>query len=134
MIHEGSIVYCVPTSYLPIQSFKVSKRRIRQTSGIDLSIEPEFNIYPQHRGRKALFNYSSFFLNSKFSGLTASLLGVMKYSKRAIITRGLYTFYPLFEVHLCIVTFGLMYGQYSRAVSNQERVIVARVRYMVVTQ
>ena len=46
MIHEGSIVYCVPMSYLPIQSFKVSKRRIRQTSGIDLSIEPEFNIYP----------------------------------------------------------------------------------------
>ena len=29
---------------------------------------------------------------------------------RAIITRGLYTFYPLFEVHLCTVNFGLMYG------------------------
>ena len=28
---------------------------------------------------------------------------------RAIITRGLYTFYPLFAVHLCTVTFGLMY-------------------------
>ena len=28
-------------------------------------------------------------------------------------TRGLYTFYPLFEVHLCTVTFGLMYGYYS---------------------
>ena len=42
----------------------------------------------------------------------------------------LYTFYPLFEVHLCTVTFGLMYGYYSRAVSNQERVIVARVRYL----
>ena len=49
------------------------------------------------------------------------------YRTRAIITRGLYTFYPLFEVHLCTVTFGLMYGKYSRAVSNQERVIVARV-------
>ena len=33
-----------------------------------------------------------------------------KYRTRAIITRGLYTFYPLFEVHLCTVTFGLMYG------------------------
>ena len=28
----------------------------------------------------------------------------------AIITRGLITFYPIFEVHLCTVTFGLMYG------------------------
>ena len=49
---------------------------------------------------------------------------------RAIITRGLYTFYPLFEVHLCTVTFGLMYEEYSSAVSNQEQVIVARVRYI----
>jgi hypothetical protein len=32
------------------------------------------------------------------------------YRTRAIITRGLYTFYPLFEVHLCTVTFALMYG------------------------
>ena len=32
------------------------------------------------------------------------------YRTRAIISRGLYTFYPLFEVHLCTVTFGLMYG------------------------
>ena len=33
-----------------------------------------------------------------------------KYRTRAIITRGLYTFYQLFEVHLCTVTFGLLYG------------------------
>ena len=32
------------------------------------------------------------------------------YRTRAIITRGLYTFYPLFEVHLCTVTFGIMYS------------------------
>ena len=32
------------------------------------------------------------------------------YRTRAIIIRGLYTFYPLFKVHLCTVTFGLMYG------------------------
>ena len=38
-------------------------------------------------------------------------------------------FLPSFEVYLCTVTFGLMYGYYSRAVSNQERVIMARVRY-----
>ena len=35
---------------------------------------------------------------------------IMIYRTRAVITRGLYTFYPLFEVHLCTVTFGLMYG------------------------
>ena len=32
------------------------------------------------------------------------------YRTRAIITRGLYTFYTPSEVHLCTVTFGLMYG------------------------
>ena len=32
------------------------------------------------------------------------------YRTRANITRGFYTYYPLFEVHLCTVTFGLMYG------------------------
>ena len=47
------------------------------------------------------------------------------YRTHANITRGLHTFYPLFEVHLCTVTFGLKYCQYSR-VSNQERVMVAR--------
>ena len=33
-----------------------------------------------------------------------------KYCTRAIITRSLYTFYPLFEAPLCMVTFGLTYG------------------------
>ena len=33
-----------------------------------------------------------------------------EYRTRAIITHGLYTFYPLFESHLCTVTLGLMYG------------------------
>ena len=33
-----------------------------------------------------------------------------RYRTRANIIRGLYTFYPLFEIHLCTVTFGLMYG------------------------
>ena len=37
-------------------------------------------------------------------------LSTFMYRTRAIMTRGLYTFYPLFEVHLCTVTFGLMYG------------------------
>ena len=50
------------------------------------------------------------------------------YQKRPIISRDLYTFYPLFEVHLCTVTFGLMYGLYSRAASNQEQLMMARVQ------
>ena len=32
------------------------------------------------------------------------------YIMSAIINRGLYTFYPIFEVHLHNMTFGLMYG------------------------
>ena len=51
------------------------------------------------------------------------------YRTRAIITCSLYTFYPPFQVNLCTVVFGLMYGKYSIAGSNQEQVIVARVRY-----
>ena len=47
------------------------------------------------------------------------------------MTCGFYTIYPLFKVYLCTVTFGLMYGQNSRAVSNQEQIIVARVQHLV---
>ena len=32
------------------------------------------------------------------------------YRTHAIITRGLFTFCQFFEVHLCTVTFGFMYG------------------------
>ena len=53
----------------------------------------------------------------------------MLYHTLAIITRSMYTFYPLFEVHLCTATFGLM-KPYSRAVFNQERVIVACAQYL----
>ena len=57
------------------------------------------------------------------------------YRTRAIITRGLYIFYPLFEDHFFVFKEGfsensvLMYGLYSRAASNQERLMMARVRY-----
>ena len=54
------------------------------------------------------------------------------YRTRAIISRGLYIFYPNSQDHLCIVTFGLMYGLYSRAASNQERPMMARVRYLLI--
>jgi hypothetical protein len=42
--------------------------------------------------------------------ITTPLQFDFKYRTRAIISRGLYTFYPFFEDHLCTVTFGLMYG------------------------
>ena len=59
------------------------------------------------------------------------------YRTRAIITRGLYSFYPLFESQkrffkeVFSENSVLMYGYYSRAVSDQERVIMACVRYIV---
>ena len=41
---------------------------------------------------------------------TVPVFNQNSYRTRAIITRGLYTFYPLFEFHLCTVTFALIYG------------------------
>ena len=38
-------------------------------------------------------------------------------------------FYPIYKDHLCTVSLCLMYGLYSRAASNQERPMKARVRY-----
>jgi hypothetical protein len=56
-----------------------------------------------------LIHFLRSFINKKVGAwLTNSNLKL--YRMRAIITRGLYTFYPLFEVHLSTVTFGLMYG------------------------
>ena len=51
------------------------------------------------------------FLVDHSGPLVCSMYSIFKESRtRAIITRGLYTFYPLFELHLCTVTFDLMYG------------------------
>ena len=43
-------------------------------------------------------------------------------------------FYPISKDHLYTVTFGRMYGLYSRAASNQERPKMVRVRYLIWTQ
>ena len=54
---------------------------------------------------------------------------------RAIISRGLYTFYPIFKDHFFVFkeVFSdnslLMYGLYSRVACNQERLMMAHVRY-----
>ena len=59
------------------------------------------------------------------------------YRMRAIISRGLYIFYPIFKDHFFVFkeVFSensvLMYGLYSRAACNQERVIMARIRYLI---
>ena len=55
---------------------------------------------------------------------------------RAIISRDLYIFYPISKDHFFVFkeVFSensvLMYGLYSRAASNQERLMMARVRYI----
>ena len=43
------------------------------------------------------------------------------YRTRAIISRGLYIFYPISKDHSCTVTFGLMNGLYSRAAYDGAR-------------
>ena len=59
-----------------------------------------------------------------------------KYRTRAIISRGLYIFYPISKDHFFVFkeVFSensvLMYGLYSRAACNQERLMMARVRYL----
>ena len=58
------------------------------------------------------------------------------YRTRAIISRGLYIFYPIFKDIFFVFkeVFSensvLMYGLYSRAACNQERLMMARVRYI----
>ena len=54
---------------------------------------------------------------------------------RAIISHGLYIFYPISKDHFFVFkevlseNSVLMYGLYSRAASNQERLMMARVGY-----
>ena len=62
------------------------------------------------------------------------------YRTSAIISRGLYIFYPIFKDHFFVFkeVFSensvLMYDLYSRAACNQERLMMARVRYKLVYQ
>ena len=63
-------------------------------------------------------------------------LFINNYRTRAIISRCLYIFYPIFKDHFFVFkeVFSensvLMYGLYSRAACNQERLMMARVRYL----
>ena len=64
------------------------------------------------------------------------LCNFMYYRMRAIISRGLYIFYPIFNDHFFVFkeVFSensvLMYGLYLRAACNQERLMMVRVRYL----
>ena len=59
-----------------------------------------------------------------------------KYRTSAITSRGLYIFYPISKDNFFVFkevfseNYVLMYGLYSRAASNQERLMMARVRYL----
>ena len=61
---------------------------------------------------------------------------LLMYHTRAIISRGLYTFYPISKDHFFVFkevyseSSVLMYGFYSRGASNQEWLMMARVRYV----
>ena len=57
-------------------------------------------------GYRALHWLPKRYLSRSFDSLTHENM----YWTHAIITCGSYIFHPLFEVHLCTVTFGLMYG------------------------
>ena len=59
------------------------------------------------------------------------------YRTRAIISRGLYIFYSIFKDHIFVLkeffleNSVLVYGLYSRAGSNQERLMMARIQYII---
>ena len=62
------------------------------------------------------------------------ILYIPNYRVSVIISRGLYTFYPILEDHFFVFkeVFSensvFFYGLYSRPISNQERVVMARKR------
>ena len=61
------------------------------------------------------------------------------YRTHAIVTRGLYIHFPIFKVHFFVLrrffseNYVVIYGQYSTAVCNQERVKKARIRYLYIS-
>ena len=49
-------------------------------------------------------------LHLEYEGRSLDKISLLIYHTRANMVCGLYTFYPLFKVHLCTVTFGVMHG------------------------
>ena len=85
------------------------------------------------------FHYLQRQRNMIISGFSPAINFQAIYRTRAIISRGLYIFYPIFKDHFFVFkkVFSensvLMYGLYSRAASNQERLMMARIRCIVYT-
>jgi len=81
--------------------------------------------------------YSSYLKSALRCAQLGDGRGKENYRTRAIISRGLYIFYPISKDHFFVFkeVFSensvLMYGLYSRAASNQERLMMARVRYVI---
>ena len=102
-----------------MRTFSV-KRQIARRNAVDQVLTwYVFALVLVNQERRLSVFFSGFFNVTPFILLEISLntksksvVETLKYNyrTRAIITRELYTFYPLFEVHLCTVTFGLMYG------------------------
>jgi hypothetical protein len=82
-----------------------------------------------HHGRSVLIQGLEFSVTSVLELDGANLI----YRTRAIISRGLYIFYPIFKDHFFDFkeffpeNSVLMYNLYLRVASNQERLIMARV-------
>ena len=88
------------------------------------------------------FNQSLNLLRCQLAGKEAQVYAVgsnsleTTYHTRAIISPSLYIFYTIFEDHFFVFkedfseNFLLVYGQYSRAVCDQEGIMIARVQYI----
>ena len=98
-----------------------SSRRTIQTPSPSVTFKTHIRARPKSFAQK-------FRPNSRLAGYSSGGLRFI-YHTRAIISRGLYIFLPHFQRPFSTVTFGLMYGLYSRAASNQERPMMAHVRY-----
>ena len=88
------------------------------------------------------FNQSLNLLRCQLAGKEVQVYAVgsnsleTTYHTRAIISPSLYIFYTIFEDHFFVFkedfseNYLLVYDQYSRAVCDQERIMIARVQYI----
>ena len=73
--------------------------------------------------------YMYLILLSYFNRLVRTWVKFLMTTVRAsLLAAACIFFYPISKDHLYTVTFGLMYGLYPRAASNQERLMMACVR------
>ena len=74
-----------------------------------------------HKNLAKFRNLFDFYLvYHKSSVAFSEYIPYARHYKRRLV----YSFYPIFKDHLCTVKFGLMYGLYSRAAYDGERMVV----------